>query len=170
MTRKGCGRYARQPGQPWDELFAPMSLAEARARFDFKNNPRKPLLRDKLSDWYRFCQMDNYIFEYSTREYIEKMGGYLAERCTEITTRCAQPARILEVAAGQGRLAFLLTRALGELGVEHSMTAADNFDGPFSRIHPSWAEELDYKEAIVRDRPHIIIASWIYGGSQRWTA
>jgi hypothetical protein len=168
MAYDGHGRFARPPEVPWDEFFAPMSLAEATARFNFRTNPRAEYISDKVSDWYLFCQMENHIYEYPTRDYIAKLSNYLKNRCAEISERTDEPTRILEVAAGQGRLGFLLAKALGALGVEHSLTMVDNFSDAPAPLFPSVAERLDYREAIARDRPHIILAAWVFGGADRW--
>ena len=56
------------------------------------------------------------IFEVFTREYIDKLGSYLVERIDAIGRKKKGPVKVLEVAAGNGRLSHLIRREIVALG------------------------------------------------------
>jgi len=86
------------------------------------------------------------LYELFSAEYISALSDYIKSRINPSDL-------ILEVGAGDGRLAhFLRERGL-------NVVAIDNFEWEITPLFP--VEELDYKEALKKYNPAIVICSWM---------
>ena len=103
----------------------------------------------------------NVIFELFTAEYISALGDYLKQRVDELN-RNGQPVTILEVGAGRGKLTYSLREYLTDLFEPDTMprlVATDDFSWGQEVSFP--VEDLDYRDAIQKYSPQIIIQSWM---------
>lgn len=103
-------------------------------------------------------------FEILTKEYIDGLARYLAERLRALGTKKDAPLNILEVGAGNGRLSHFLRQAI-ENQTPHlaAIIAADPQEGPYSRkTRPLFpVQKFDTDEALTRYQPAIVISSWM---------
>jgi hypothetical protein len=100
------------------------------------------------------------IFEVFTKEFIEAFGKYLSERVAELAKDKSDPVKILEVAAGNGRLSHLLRRELVSAQDQIEIQATDNgVQEDISQIFP--VKKQDYQEALKDFQPDMVICSWM---------
>jgi hypothetical protein len=150
--------------QYWANLFAPLSVGEIYANFELA--PLHP--RGEARSWYDFCQSNGQrIYEYPTREYVTALATYLAGRCAVAAARTGERPRLLEVAAGQGRLAFLLNSALTDMGAEADVAAVDNFSWQERDAYPTLSTPMDFRDALQAYRPHIVWGAWLPGNGAK---
>ena len=70
---------------------------------------------DDASEFNNFC-LENDIYEYYNREFLDSLGSYLQKRCTDIRIN-GKPITILEVGAGKGQLTHWLIKTFIDNGV-----------------------------------------------------
>lgn len=117
---------------------------------------------------YYPSKLRNYIYdELLSKEYIVGLGAYLAQRVEELGGTNERPLMILETGAGDGRLTHFLRVSLESLspGKSH-LVATDKGQMKIPIHHP--VEVLDYREALQKYHPTIVITSWM-PPRQDWT-
>ena len=109
------------------------------------------------------------MHEILTKEYINQFAGYLAEKIENYGGSKENPAKLLEVGAGDGRLSYFLNRKLNKLVPgKFNLVATDS--GEEVRIKPVFdVEKIDYKAALKKYSPTIVISSWMPAGVD-WTS
>lgn len=155
MLRSPTGETVALPPNI-DTVFKPMSVEQARAIFDFEPDPDT-----EQTEWFDYCQNKQKIYEYPTAEFVSGLADYLAGRLAAITPAVGTVPRILEVGAGQGRLSFLVDKALRERGVAADVFAVDTFNWQGSKESPSVASEMDFRSALDTVQPDIVIGAWL---------
>lgn len=141
----------RSPEVDFDRLFEPMTVEQIAQPENFAKTRLT-----RISKWLIYCQKNN-IYEYPTREYVEHLSRYLADRCAIVSERTGEEPRILELGAGQGRLSYLLSKKLPSADI----SAVDDFSwGEPSVVAPIVAK-MDAREALASYSPHIVLASWV---------
>lgn len=119
-------------------------------------------------EWDEFCRDEQHpVFEFLNQEYIEALANYLEQRTKELKATRDESVIILEVGAGDGRLAHFLEQELNEKGLDVKMIATDNGEKGIKPVFP--VERLNYKEALQKYKPTIVICSWM-PLKQDWTA
>lgn len=133
-----------------------------------------PSMRD-IFDLRRVGKLDDFIahnplgseFQIPTKEFVESLAAMLGEMIRKIE---GDQVKILEVGAGNGRLAHFLKTAIAartDKTVEYR--AVDDYswdDKPQVFNHPFWirrlfpVEEISYDEALKGD-PNIVVSSWM---------
>ncbi|MGH7158075.1 MAG: hypothetical protein ACREGD_03315 [Candidatus Saccharimonadales bacterium] len=136
--------------------FTPLSCQQILDSFDFTpdNSSGKP-------SWSRYCQMEAGVYEYPTLEFVQGLGNYLTSRMVEMGDRIQGPIRMLEVAAGRGLLSALVAKVIEKNGVAYTSHAVDDGSEPRWYKGESFSETLDFREAIQKYEPHIIIGAWL---------
>lgn len=102
----------------------------------------------------------NQIYEIYTEEYIEGLARALIKRCENE----GRPLTISEVGAGSGRLTHFLKKQFGEeLDKLAKFIATDSGEWKVTPEFPedTPVEKIDYKEALKRYQPDIVICSWM---------
>ena len=116
------------------------------------------------NDWVDFLVKEG-VYEFPTEEYIDGLGAHLMGRVEELSGTPEQPVRILEVAAGKGKLSYFLQKKLEEeIPGKSLIIATDNLSWSSSSTTTARSlhvESLSYKEALEKHKPHIVIGSWI---------
>lgn len=112
-------------------------------------------------EWYDFCfDAQDSVYEFLNKEYLTALSSYLAERSKQLGINLEQPITILEVGAGSGRLSYFLGQMLEEkMTGRFKIIATDNGSQEIKPQFP--VEKIDYKEALEKYRPTIVIASWM---------
>lgn len=121
-------------------------------------------------NWRRICYNgEQPIFEFLTKEFVESLGVYLAQRVELIHVVRKQPVTILEIGAGDGRLTHFLHRVLWQLAQgKVQLIATDS--GAWKRISPVFSvERLNYQDALKKYKPQIVLCSWM-PYQHDWTA
>lgn len=112
------------------------------------------------SVWTEYSNMlgkENPVFEIWNYEYIRALSKYFVQSQNKITNR---PIKILEVAAGNGRLTYFLRQRLEKIFPgKFELFATDS--GTEKYIIDFSVEKLNHKEAIKKYCPDIIICSWM---------
>ncbi len=117
--------------------------------------------------WAQIYDSGRMPHELLTKEYVEGLTSYLKARAAKYSTENGF-VRILEVGAGDGQLAYFLTRGLRERNIEYIATDSDEW-GISKMRTASAVEVLDYQAAIEMYDPDILIASWKLP-EKDWTA
>ncbi len=111
-------------------------------------------------DWTEYSNMigkGNPIFELWNVEYINALCGYLAQRDCN---KAGYPIKVLEVAAGNGRLTHFLKQELEQISPgKFELSATDSGIEKYQIDFP--VEKLAHKKAIKKFRPDIIICAWM---------
>lgn len=119
------------------------------------------------ADQYFYHDDAHHVFEILTQEYVTAFGQYLSGRIDELSTG-NKPVRILEVGAGNGRLAHFMKEELEKTKAgKFQIVATDSMERGFEPNYP--VEEIDYKDALAKYQPEIVICSWM-PYSTDWTA
>ena len=142
------------------ELVFKQHASQAYTEKKFEDSPFK-----KTSELFRQYEGGKGIFESLGRkyeiwnkEYIDHFSDYLAKRILDMHPN--DKAVILEVAAGNGTLSYFLKRSLDEkIPGRFDIIATDS--GDWNIKHVSGVEVIDYKEALVKYKPDIILTSWM---------
>lgn len=125
-------------------------------------------VRDLWTALYYPHKLRDYIcYEVLSREYIAGLGGYLAQRIEELGGTEENPLMILETGAGDGRLTHFLRLCLEDLSPGKSNLVATDKKQNWIPIHYP-VEVLDYRKALQKYNPTIVIASWMPLGKD-WT-
>ncbi|MFH0863957.1 MAG: hypothetical protein V1858_02640 [Candidatus Gottesmanbacteria bacterium] len=114
-------------------------------------------------------EQEHSIYEFWTREYIETLSGYLKERIISLRLRDKKIITILDTGAGDGRLCYFLrmSKNLSPLLDICRIIASDN--GSWKITPQFHVEKLDYKEALEKCKPDIVLCSFMPRGED-WTA
>ncbi|MCX6723327.1 MAG: hypothetical protein NT094_04680 [Candidatus Staskawiczbacteria bacterium] len=121
-------------------------------------------------NWKEFVDEDYKIYEIYTQEFIERFSIFLAEQIKKLK-KDDQPTTILEVGAGNGRLAHFLNNRLKDISPDLARcVATDSGANESKEAFPGETpvEKLDYKEALKKYKPQIVICSWMPYGID-WT-
>lgn len=106
------------------------------------------------------------IFEHITREYINALSDYLAQR-VRVYSRDKSPILIVETGTGNGKLSHFLRQRLDEsVSGLFELIATDSVKMGLIQYFP--IETLDYREALKKYEPAIVITSWM-PRRQDWT-
>ncbi|MBP7898348.1 hypothetical protein KAZ92_00100 [Candidatus Gracilibacteria bacterium] len=125
------------------------------------------MLSDDSDRWIRFLTHDIHrpIYELWSREVVDTLAQYICDRFSDASVE--SPVRILEVGAGDGRLAHFLQLKLRELRPDaFQMFATDS--GAFEYKPLVHVEKMSAKDAVVFYEPQLVIASWM-PANQDWT-
>lgn len=107
------------------------------------------LLRNR-DEWNRLCEDEEQpIFQFLNKEFVDALAQYLKERKRILKSR----KEIFEVGAGNG----LLSEELRKRKI--NIVATDGGSAKIKPIAP--VQILDYREAIRRFRPNIVLCSWM---------
>ena len=123
--------------------------------------------RGQTQGEYEFWSFCNFApsFEVLTKEYVEDLASYLLNRINQFQGIGISEPRILEIAAGDGRLAYFLQTSFVESQREDvRIIAIDDrsWKQPIKNHFP--VEQMSYQEALLKIRPHIVICSWMPQG------
>jgi hypothetical protein len=119
-------------------------------------------------DFSRFCfneenpadELLNPTYELLNEEYLTALSEYLSERVEDLGASENSPIVILEVAAGSGRLSHFLRKKL-EASIPNKFKIITTDSGELG-IKPEFqVEMIDYKEALKKYIPKIVIVSWM---------
>ncbi len=111
--------------------------------------------------WINFCHdKKRPTYEFLTREFINALGDYLIERVEEIRQTPGQQIVIMEVAAGNGRMTHFLGKRLMERNA-HNIVIIPTDSGEWELKPDFYVNRLDYREALDRFMPQIVICSWM---------
>lgn len=130
-----------------------------------KDFRRDSIKADKVEDLVKFTDREkNPIFEIWTKEYIDAFGNYLMEQVEKMGGTKENPVVILEVGAGNGRLAHFLKEKIDKLVPDSiKIVACDNYvtwnNMKTSPLFP--VENISHKEALQKYKPKIVICSWM---------
>ena len=105
----------------------------------------------------------NPIYEFLNKEYLGALGGYLSQRAEAFGVIENDPLTILEVGAGNGRLAHFLQQGFEAQspGIIR-IVATDSGKSGMRTTFP--VEMIDYKKALDKYSPKVVISSWMpYG-------
>ncbi len=143
------------------KTWQPMSIDESLERFDFDRLTPERREGAELR-WYTFCQLVNHLYEYPTQELVAGLVGHLATTAEQVKSQTGETFRLLEVAAGQGRLTVAVSQGLHQIGVEHHTLAVDNQD-----LYGGWSgqagitKKMDAEDAAKAFLPHSILGAWL---------
>jgi hypothetical protein len=116
----------------------------------------------ECKNWREFVDEDYKIYEIYTQEFIENFSNFLVKHVKEFKKE-GQPVTILEVGAGNGRLTYFLNSNIKEISSDLVKCIA--VDSGESKIKEAFlevpVEKLDYKEALKKYKPQIVISSWM---------
>lgn len=115
--------------------------------------------------WYEFCKQYG-IYEYPTAEYVAAFSDYLNGRVGELMSRKDGPIKVLEIGAGNGRLAHALAPRL--YGVEFNVT--DSYKWKLPGLRSPLVQQMEAREALATYQPDIVIACWVPSDEMDWTS
>jgi len=127
---------------------------------------------------FNLCCEDTGRYEFLTQNFIDAITTYIEGRVLALGLG-RDPIRgtLVEIGAGSGALSFFINQALEKRGNLLRCTATDPDHRPAPRqrvgvsakdnVYP--VEPLDYKEALKKYRPKIVLCSWMPMG-QDWSA
>jgi hypothetical protein len=155
-----------------DPLYLPTRDEVTRA-FTFVHDPKYDF--GPTTDFRIFLLdvFDGRVYEYPTKEYINGLGDYIASRGQELGITADNPATILEVAAGSGRITHFLNNSLTETHPGLFRTVAiDNFTDFTPSIKRrlginTAVEHMDYEDALTFYQPTMVIGSWLPATNKR---
>jgi hypothetical protein len=96
---------------------------------------------------------EKYWGELLNTDFVNALATYLKERIATYRT-AARSERILEIGAGNGHLAQALRQPLAEAGIDYVAT-------DLAPIPGTPVEQLDYREALRKYSPALVISSWM---------
>lgn len=143
------------------KAWQPISVDECLERFDFDKHTRERREGTEMR-WYTFCQIVNHLYEYPTQELVAGLVGRLATTAEQVKLQTGETFRLLEVAAGQGRLTVAVSQELHKIGIEHHTLAVDNQD-----LYDGWsgvagiAKKMDAESATKSFLPHAVLGAWL---------
>lgn len=113
-------------------------------------------------EWNDFCEnKEEPVFEFLNEEFITAFSNYLVQRVGGLGAPEDSPITILEVGAGNGRLAHFLQQKLeAKLPGKVKVVAIDsNNEWSLKPAFP--VEKIDHKTALQKYKPKIVIFSWM---------
>jgi len=130
-----------------DPTFLPKN-AEIKKAFPYRN--------EGAEAWSKFVRENQHIHEVWTEEYIESLATYMRGRVERLRILGEKYPKILEVGAGDGRLAhFLSEKGSGAFNI----VATDVKNAGIRAAFP--VEDMDYRQALQKYKPSIVISSWM---------
>lgn len=165
-TRGGIGAFeGLSPKERREKLLDPSflpSMAQMVSAFTD--------IEDEFSDdnpWANFLLFTSY-HDFINAEYVDTLASYLKSRAIHLGVKPKEQFTVLEVGAGNGRLAHFLRSRLNP-----NLATYIAIDSPEGRISPIFSEEpmgrLDYKDALLKYHPDIVICEWM-PYRKDWTA
>jgi len=118
--------------------------------------------------------LENVPFEIWTKEYVEQLGYYTAERFKTLKEKDSNISSIvLEVGARDGRLSYFLNNFKSKMNSfkDINFVAADNpekYKKYWNVLSNIPLEKTDYKDAIEKFKPALVICSWM-PKNEDWT-
>ncbi|MBP6881445.1 MAG: hypothetical protein KBC35_02360 [Candidatus Pacebacteria bacterium] len=111
--------------------------------------------------WTRFnFNKENPVYELLTREYVDSLTDEFAQLFGDIYIEEQRPVVILEVGAGNGRLAHFLQENLDEKAPGmFKIIATDSGEWSIASDFP--VEQIDHTEALQKYKPDIVLQSWM---------
>jgi len=106
--------------------------------------------------------------ELLNKEFLEALANYIIERANVYQGLEGQPLIILEIGAGDGRLAHFLQEELNKRAKGKFVVVATD-SGAWKTEHPFPVEIFSYKDALENYHPKIVVCSWMNPGED-WTA
>ncbi len=109
------------------------------------------------------------IFELYTEEYIKKLGEYIQQRAVAYGKGNGQ-LKVLEVGAGNGKLAHLLRKEIARKGLEGDISVIAVDSGKWEETHAIApisginVERMDYNAALQEYMPGMVLCAWMPGG------
>jgi hypothetical protein len=101
-------------------------------------------------------------FEILNEEFVAALGDYIANHVHAKESN--EPFVILELGAGNGRLAHFLDQDLGRrMPGRVKVIATDNGENAINAIFDN-VKEMDYKQALQTYKPNLVIVSWMAPG------
>lgn len=105
----------------------------------------------------------HFDFEILNDDHLEALALYISERVKEYGATAENPLTILELGAGNGRLAHFLREKLEKIAPgQIKLIATDSGSWRIEPIFP--VEKLGHQEALQKYKPQIAIFSWIPSG------
>jgi hypothetical protein len=98
-------------------------------------------------------------YEILTLEYVDGLASYMAQRAEELGRE--ETLKVLEVGAGSGKLTRQLKKLLTEKNAEIELVATDKDDGKWGIPLGENVENLDYREALSKYKPDVVLCSWM---------
>jgi hypothetical protein len=120
---------------------------------------------DPSHQWREFVEQPGFAkFEILTREYVHEFANYLATQAKALHRTEKHPLRIVEVGAGNGRMAHFIreelarqkNRSIEYIATEPGYWRGQDNTGIYYPIIP-----LDAEEALTTYRPDVVIMSWM---------
>ncbi|MEK7166794.1 MAG: hypothetical protein AAB732_00015 [Patescibacteria group bacterium] len=115
------------------------------------------------NEYIRLCDPDKKhpVFEFLNEEFINAFSDYLFQQIKNLDEfKTNKPITILEVCAGNGRLTYFLQQKFEKILSEKvKIIGTDSKQWGLKTFFP--VEKLDYKAAIKKYQPEIIICSWM---------
>src|SRR3989344_5812790 len=152
-------------GKMRDSAYLP-SFNEILEAFDLEKAVRKPAFERMQKVWEvrpkftEFLREQGILYEFYNQEYVTELGTYLVRRISEIKQETGRLPTLLEVGAGDGRLAHFLQEKIQSLGeVNCSVIATDSGESGHAAKFP--VEAIDYKDALAKYKPDVVISSWM---------
>jgi hypothetical protein len=121
-------------------------------------------------NWREFVDEDYKLYEIYTKEFIERFSDFLVEQVKELKNG-DKLITILEVGAGNGRLTYFLNDRLKKIFSDLvKFIAIDSGESEIKEAFPKTiVEKIDYREALKKYKPQIVICSWMPHGED-WTS
>ncbi|MBI3255803.1 MAG: hypothetical protein HYZ63_02430 [Candidatus Andersenbacteria bacterium] len=164
-----------------DPAYLP-SLKELKDYFDYQwhEGDKDGWYNYLGKEWERFSKdgikhHEKVRYEVLTREHIQGLGKYIANRAAEYKASEEKPLKVLEVGAGDGRLTHFLSQ---ELPGSVDVVATDSFSNEIVSDFPVDIVRDDkhnsdplssIRKAIEKYQPDLIISCWMRNGSD-WTS
>lgn len=158
---RNIGTRENAAGGVWEKLKGPNYLpAIEEIKNAFYN------LRDKGHFLGKAFEDENEpVYEVLNKEFISALGSYLAERAEDLGASEEKPARILEVAAGSGRLTHFLKEHFKKKDFAKINLVATDISPKKSHFP---IEKLSYIKALKKYKPDMVICAWM--PNKDWTA
>lgn len=112
--------------------------------------------------WHQFCfDKERPVFEFFNEEHLTALADYFVGKIKEHGASEERPLVILEIGAGNGRLAHFLQQKLEERAPRQTKVIATDSGAWLSVQRDFPVEQLQHDEAMEKYRPDIVICSWI---------
>lgn len=117
------------------------------------------------SEWQDFCRASerrefHFFFDLLNAEFIDSLSSYLKDRSRILEIVTGHQIKVLEVGAGNGRLAHFLRQRLPQEAISYIPTDNGQLALPPAFLNEP-VEELSYLQALNKYNPEIVICSWM---------
>lgn len=122
----------------------------------FKDEP------ERWQKWQEFCDDDpnDPVYEFLNAEYVDALADYFVDRARDFNSNPKKPMIILEIGAGNGRLAhFLRQKLVKKAPGVIKVIATDS--GSFKINNKFPVERLNHDEALKKYNPDAVVFSWM---------